>query len=342
MRKALITGITGQDGSYLAELLLQKGYDVIGLDRRKAVVGRENLQTVLHHKNFHIVEGELTEASRIRQIIEQEKPDELYHLASQSLVPYSWVAPVYTTHVNAVGTLYLLDAIKQYSPLTRFYFASSSEIFGLIHEPFLHELSYHHPRSPYACAKSFGHNITRNYRESYGLFCCNGILFNHESERRGKEFITRKVSSQVAEIACGKRESLAVGNLESKRDWGYSPDYVDAMYRMLQKDMPDDYVIATGHPHSVRELVEFAFSSVGMSVEWKGSGLDEKGYCDGRMVVSVAKEFFRPAEVDILCGDAAKAQIKLGWKPIVGFEEMIHRMVNYDMKQVQGEQYVYS
>ncbi|HEC92463.1 MAG TPA: GDP-mannose 4,6-dehydratase [Candidatus Atribacteria bacterium] len=330
MKTALITGITGQDGSYLAELLLKKGYEVYGLNRRKALAGMENIEHILN--KIEIVEGDLVEESRIYKIVRELQPDEIYNLAAQSFVPYSWKSPIYTANVNALGTLRLLEAIRIFSPDTKFYQASSSEIFGKAVETPQNEMTYHYPRSPYGCSKSFGFNITRNYRESYGLFAVNGVLFNHESERRGLQFVTRKITHSVAKIYLGLQDKLILGNLDAKRDWGYAPDYVEAMYLMMQYKKPDDWVIATEETHSVREFTELAFREIGMRLTWEGEGVNEKGLDeDGNVRVEVSKKFFRPAEVEILRGDASKARKILGWEPKVTFKEMIRRMVEYDI-----------
>ena len=335
MKTALITGVTGQDGSYLTEFLLEKQYTVYGLERRKALSGVDNLSNVLRNKNFEIVEGDLLEENRLNALIRDIQPDEIYNLGAQSFVPYSWTNPIYTCNVNALGVVRMLEAIRLYSPHSRFYQASSSEMFGKIQDMPQHEMTYHYPRSPYGCSKSFGFNITRNYRESYGLFACNGILFNHESERRGLEFVTRKISHNVAEIKCGKSEKLILGNLDAKRDWGYAPDYIRAMWMMIQYDHPDDYIVATGEEHSVREFVELAFKVVGIDIKWKGEGLSEKGTDGKRILVEVSKEYYRPAEVDILRGDASKIKEILGWKPGTTFEEMVKKMVKSDLAIVK-------
>lgn len=328
MKTALITGVAGQDGSYLAEFLIEKGYRVYGLNRRKAKLSNGNLKKIIHNKDFELVDGDLTEVNRLNQIVKDTQPDEVYNLAAQSFVPYSWTNPIYTCDVNALGVLRMIEAIRHYSPNSCFYQASSSEIFGKVQSMPQNELTYNYPRSPYGCSKSFGFNITRNYRESYGLFCCNGILFNHESERRGLQFVTRKITRTIAEIKLGTSAKLVLGNLNAKRDWGYAPDYVKAMWMMLQHNEPDDYVIATGKTHSVREFVELAFKHVGIDIRWKGEGLNEKGTDDSDKVrVEVSKKFFRPAEVDVLKGEASKAKKVLGWKPEVSFEEMIRIMV---------------
>lgn len=333
MKTALITGITGQDGSFLSEFLLGKGYKIYGLNRRKAIEGKENLKNIKNNNNFEIVEGDLLEESRLNDIVRKIQPDEIYNLAAQSFVPYSWVSPLFTCNVDAIGVLRILTAIHKYSTNSKLYQASSSEMFGEVQKTPQDEMTYHYPKSPYGCAKSFGFNITRNYRESYNLFACNGILFNHESERRGEQFVTRKMTKTVAEIKLGITEKLILGNLDAKRDWGYAPDYVKAMWMMLQHEKPDDYIIATGKEHSVRDFVELAFKKIGIDIFWEGEGMDEKGFDKdtSKILVEVSEKFFRPAEVDILKGDASKAMNVLGWKPSVSFEEMIELMVEYDL-----------
>ncbi len=334
MKTALITGITGQDGSYLTELLLKKGYMVYGIDRRKADASRSNIKHLLDNENFKVLDGDLLEESRLNSIIKMIRPDELYHLAAQSFVKASWDVPLYTCNVNALGTLRLLEAIRIFSPATRFYNASSSEIFGLVQDTPQNEMTYQYPRSPYGCSKSFTHNIVRNYRESYNLFCCNGICFNHESERRGFEFVTRKITFTVANIIHGFSDRLVLGNLDVKRDWGHAKDYVEAMWMMLQHSVPDDYVVSSGKCHSVREFVEIAFQKVGIDIEWQGRGIGEKGIDakSGDVLVEISDEFYRPAEVEILLGDNSKIRKTLGWSPKISFDEMINRMVAHDLK----------
>jgi GDPmannose 4,6-dehydratase len=339
MKKALITGLSGQDGSYLAEFLLKKGYKIYGLNRRKAIAGLDNIHNILHHKNLEIIEGDLLETSRLNIVVRDVQPDEIYNLGAQSFVPYSWVNPIFTCDVNSLGVVRMLEALRIYSPKSKFYQASSSEIFGKVSESPQHEFTYNYPRSPYACSKSFGFNITRNYRESYGIFACNGILFNHESERRGTQFVTRKITRTVAEIYLGISGKLTLGNLNAKRDWGYAPDYVKAMWMILQHKKADDYVIATGKEHSVRQFCEKAFEAVDIDVEWEGSGLTEKGIDKKtkKVVVEVSNKFYRPTEVDVLRGDASKAKKELGWKPEVSFEEMIEKMVKNDVKILEKD-----
>ena len=334
---ALITGVTGQDGSYLAEFLLKNGYKVFGLNRRKALVGLDNLSNILHNKNFEIVEGDLLEESILNAIIRDLRPDEIYNLAAQSFVPYSWTNPIYTCNVNVLGVLRILEAIRLYSPKSKFYQASSSEIFGKVQDVLQYEMTYHYPRSPYGCSKSFGFNITRNYRESYDFFTCNGILFNHESERRGLQFVTRKITQTVAKIKLGLCKKLILGNLNARRDWGYAKDYVKAMWMIMQYNKPDDYVIATGEDHSIKDFVELAFKAAGINIRWEGKGLNERGIDeDDKVIVEVSKKFYRPAEVDILRGDASKAKETLGWKPDITFEDMIKRMTEHDMKLLKN------
>ncbi|KYK34624.1 MAG: GDP-mannose 4,6 dehydratase [Theionarchaea archaeon DG-70] len=336
MKTAFITGVTGQDGSYLAEFLLEKGYKVYGLNRRKALAGLDNLSDILDNKDFEIVEGDLLEENTLNKIIRDIQPDEIYNLGAQTFVPYSWKNPVYTCNVNALGVLRMLEAVRLYSPESKFYQASSSEIYGKVQDMPQHEVTYHYPRSPYGCSKSFGFNIARNYRESYGLFVCNGILFNHESERRGLEFVTRKITHTVAEIKLEISEKLILGNLNAKRDWGYAPDYVKTMWLMLQQNNPGDYVVATGKEHTVREFAELAFKAAGIDIEWKGEGLNEKGISGKKVLVEVSEKYYRPAEVDILRGDASKAKKVLGWEPETTLEEMIKRMVQHDLSIVQN------
>lgn len=332
---ALITGVTGQDGSYISELLLKEGYMVYGLNRRKALAGMDNLENVVENKNFEIIEADLLEENRLNEIIREIQPTEIYNLAAQSFVPFSWTNPIYSCNVNAMGVLRLLEAIRIYSPQSKFYQASSSEIFGKVQEEPQSEMTYNYPRSPYGCSKSFGFNIARNYRESYGLFVCNGILFNHESERRGLQFVTRKITRTVAEIKFGHSKKLTLGNLNAKRDWGYAPDYVKAMWMMLQQKKPDDYVVASGESHSIREFTELTFKSVGIDIKWKGTELNEKGIGNGKTLVEVSKKFYRPAEVETLTGDASKARKILKWKPEVSFEEMIERMLKNDINNLK-------
>lgn len=316
MKKALITGITGQDGSYLAEFLLQKGYKVYGLIRRTATQNEENIYHI--KKEIELVSGDLCDLPSLMKALQIAKPDEVYNLAAQSFVGESWNQPVYTGEVTALGVLHLLEAIRQVVPHARFYQASSSEMFGKVMETPQSESTPYYPRSPYGVAKVFGHWITVNYRESHGMFACSGILFNHESPRRGIQFVTRKVTDAVARIKCGLQSELRLGNLDAKRDWGYAGDYVKAMWMMLQQKEADDFVIATGKTHTVEYLVETAFQSV--SLNWKD-------------YVVIDPKFIRPAEVDLLLGDPQKAKEKLGWVPEVSFEELVGMMVESDLKK---------
>ena len=320
MPKALITGITGQDGSYLAEFLLEQGYDVIGMVRRTSTV---NFERVKHIQNkITLVSGDLLDQMSLVDCLREHRPQEVYNLAAQSFVPTSWQQPVFTGEVTALGVTRILDAIRTVDPEIRFYQASSSEMFGKVREVPQKETTPFYPRSPYGVAKVYGHWITVNYRESYGLFACSGILFNHESSRRGLEFVTRKVTHGAARIKLGLADRLYLGNLDARRDWGYAGDYVRAMWLMLQQDTPDDYVVCTGQTHSVRELCEAAFGHVGLN--WAD-------------YVAVDLRFVRPAEVDLLVGDASKARELLGWEPMVSFEELIAMMVDADLEALRAE-----
>ena len=337
MKNALITGINGQDGSYLAELLLEKGYKVYGLMRRKAVIDYGN---VAHIKDkIHFIYADMTDVVSLVNALRISDADEVYNLAAQSFVATSWEQPLATAQIDGVGVANILEAIRMVKPSCRFYQASTSEMFGLVQEIPQKETTPFYPRSPYGVAKLYGHWITKNYRESYGLYACSGILFNHESERRGKEFVTRKITDAVARIKQGVQECLELGNLDSKRDWGHSKDYVYAMWLMLQQEAPDDYVVATNETRTVREFVEKAFQKVGINVEWSGGGVNEIGRdaATGKVVVKVNPNFFRPAEVDILLGDPSKAEQKLGWRRQISFDELVERMVTNDMELVRKE-----
>ena len=318
MKRALITGITGQDGSYMAELLLGKGYEVFGIVRRSSVKKFDRIEAIVD--DIELVEGDLTDQSSLDTVIHTVQPDEVYNLAAQSFVPVSWNQPVLTGDVTGFGVIRILEAIRRHRPTAKFLQASSSEMFGKVQETPQTEKTPFYPRSPYGAAKVFGHYITVNYRESYGLFACSAMGFNHESPRRGLEFVTRKVTHQVAKIKCGLAKKLLMGNLDSKRDWGFARDYVRAMWMILQQPEPDDFVLATGKTHSIRELLEVAFDAVGL---------------DWQKHVEIDPKLIRPAEVDHLCGDATKAREKLGWEPEVGFEELIKMMVEADLVQVQ-------
>ncbi len=337
MKNALITGITGQDGSYLAELLLEKGYHVYGIMRRKSVVDYGNAEHLKDKVTF--IYADMTDPISLISAMKQSQADEVYNLAAQSFVATSWEQPLATTEIDALGVTNILEAIRIVKPAARFYQASTSEMFGLVQEMPQKETTPFYPRSPYGVAKLYGHWITKNYRESYNLFSCSGILFNHESERRGKEFVTRKITDAVARIRHGVQEYVELGNMDSKRDWGHSKDYVRAMWLMLQQDTPDDYVIATNETRTVREFVETAFAHVGITIEWQGSGVDEIGLdkASGKTIVKINPKFFRPAEVDVLLGNPEKAEKVLGWTREIPFAELVKRMVDQDMMLVEKE-----
>lgn len=337
MKKALITGITGQDGSYLAELLLEKEYEVYGIMRRKSVVDYGNVEHI--KEKIHFIYADMTDPISLITAMRISQADEVYNLAAQSFVATSWEQPLATANIDALGVTNMLEAIRIVKPEAHFYQASTSEMFGLVQEMPQTEKTPFYPRSPYGVAKLYGHWITKNYRESYNMFACSGILFNHESERRGKEFVTRKITDAVARIKLGVQEYVELGNMDSKRDWGHSKDYVNAMWLMLQQDAPDDYVIATNETRTVREFVETAFRHVGIEIEWQGKGIDEvgKNKSNGKVVVKVNKNFFRPAEVDVLLGNPEKAEIKLGWTREISFSELVERMVKNDLELVEKE-----
>ena len=341
-KKALITGITGQDGSYLAELLLEKGYEVWGIIRRSSSfnTGRiDHLYQDPHEADVRLKlqYGDLGDASSINQILKKVRPDEVYNLAAQSHVKVSFDIPEYTGDITGLGAVRLLEAIREVGLASKFYQASSSELYGKVVETPQSETTPFHPRSPYAAAKAYAYYITKNYRESYGMFAVNGILFNHESPRRGETFVTRKITRAAARIKLGLQNRLYLGNLDAKRDWGYAGDYVEAMWLMLQAEKPEDYVIATGETHSVREFCEITFAHIGMPIRWQGRGVDEKGLGpDGTVLIEVDSNYFRPAEVDLLLGDATKAKRDLGWQPRVGFAELARMMVDADLAS-EGE-----
>ena len=337
MKHALITGVTGQDGSYLAELLLEKGYEVYGIMRRKSVVDYGNVEHI--KDKLHFIYADMTDITSLVHAMQVSQADEVYNLAAQSFVGTSWEQPLATADIDAIGVTNMLEAIRMVKPTARFYQASTSEMFGLVQAIPQCETTPFYPRSPYGVAKLYGHWITKNYRESYDLYACSGILFNHESERRGKEFVTRKITDAVARIKLGVQDHLELGNMDSKRDWGHSKDYVKAMWLMLQQDEADDYVIATNETRTVREFVEIAFSHVGIEVEWSGTGVDEVGRdkATGKIIVKVNPKFFRPAEVDILLANPAKAEPKLGWVREIPFSELVKRMIENDMKLVEKE-----
>ena len=337
-KTAIITGITGQDGSYLAELLLDKGYTVYGLVRRTSqpTQGRNLINHLLDNDNFNLVNGDLTDQSSIDNAVKEIQPDEFYNLGAQSFVPESWRSPTMTADVTGLGALRCLEAIKLVKPDCKFYQAGSSEQFGDVREIPQNELTPFYPRSPYGCAKVFAYDITRNYRESYGLFACTGILFNHESPRRGLEFVTRKVTMTVARIAKSLDECLSIGNVKAKRDWGFAGDYVEMQWRMLQQENPEDFVVATGETHSVQEMINLAFSRVNLELTWSGEGVNTIATDQNGVIrVRTNPKFFRPAEVDLLVGDYSLAAEKLGWKPSTSFSELVEMMVDSDLKIVE-------
>jgi len=334
MKKALITGITGQDGSYLAEFLLEKGYEVHGVVRRVSV---DNLGRINHIKHKVILHhADLMDQFSITKVIKEVQPDEVYHLAAMSFVGTSWRQPVLTGEVTGLGTARILEALRYEKPDAKFYQASSSEMFGASPPPQM-ESSPFHPRSPYGVSKVFAHYLTTNYRESFGLFACSGLLFNHESERRGLEFVTRKITHAIARIKLGHQEHVELGNLDAQRDWGHALDYVHAMWLMLQQEKPEDFVIATGETHSVQEFVDEAFKVAGMELTWEGEGIHKVAKHDGKIMVKVNSQFIRPAEVDNLRGDYSKAKRILGWEPKVTFHELVQRMVDADLEHVKRE-----
>lgn len=343
-KTALITGITGQDGSYLAELLLEKGYEVHGIIRRHSTICTDRIDHLynnreLRDKRFFLHHGDLTDSCNLLSLINKIRPDEVYNLAAQSHVAVSFEVPEYTAEATGVGTIRLLDAIHQSGLKCKFYQASTSELFGgLPGTAPQSEKTPFYPKSPYGAAKLYSYWITVNYRESYDMFACNGILFNHESPRRGETFVTRKITRAVAEIMAGKQETLYLGNMNAKRDWGFAGDYVEGMWRILQQDKPGDYVLATNETHTVREFVELSFAEVGVEIEWQGEGVEEKGIDKktGKVLVAINPRYFRPAEVELLWGDATKAETELGWKRKVSFKELVAMMVDSDMKQIAG------
>lgn len=351
MKKALITGVTGQDGSYLAEFLLEKGYEVHGIIRRSSSYNLDRIESLVNEEieglnnqeNFHLHYGDITDTSNIIRLISEIRPDEIYNLGAQSHVKVSFDVPEYTADVDGVGTLRILEAVRilGLTETTRIYQASTSELYGKVQEVPQKETTPFYPRSPYGVAKIYGFWITKNYRESYNMFAVNGILFNHESERRGETFVTRKITLAAARIAQKKQETLHLGNLDSLRDWGYAKDYVECMWLILQHDKPEDFVIATGEMHTVREFTTLAFKHVGIELEWVGEGVEEKGIdkATGKVLVAVDPKFFRPAEVEQLLGDPTKAKTLLGWNPTkTSFEELVRIMVAEDMKKVEKEE----
>jgi len=342
MKKALITGITGQDGSYLAELLLEKGYEVHGMIRRSSSFNTGRINHIYrdpHEKNVRLFlhYGDLNDASSINWILRTVKPDEIYNLGAQSHVRVSFDVPEYTGEVDALGAVRILEGIRETGLDTKFYQASSSELYGKVVETPQKETTPFYPRSPYACAKAYAFYITQNYRESYDMYACNGILFNHESPRRGETFVTRKITRAAARIKMGMLECMYLGNLDAKRDWGFAGDYVEAMWLMLQQEKADDYVIATGETYMVRTFAEKVFARLGMPLEWKGSSLQEEGIdtVTGKTVIRIDPKYFRPAEVDLLLGDPSKAKRELGWNLKTSFEQLVNMMTDADFKAVQ-------
>ena len=350
MKKALVTGITGQDGSYLAEFLLNKGYEVHGIKRRASLLNTERVDHLYEdphvpNRHFFLHYGDLMDSNSLVQVIQRVQPDEIYNLGAQSHVAVSFEEPEYTANVDALGTLRMLDAIRVLGleRRVRFYQASSSELYGLIRETPQNEQTPFHPRSPYGVAKLYAYWITVNYREAYGMYACNGILFNHESPVRGETFVTRKITRGLARIKLALQDSLYLGNLEARRDWGHARDYVEMQWLMLQQQEPEDFVIATGEQHTIREFVVLAARELGMSLHWSGKGLDEKGHDEqGRCIVRIDPRYLRPAEVDSLLGDSNKARIKLGWRPRVSFQELVREMVASDLQAAERDKLVKS
>jgi len=348
MKKALITGITGQDGAYLAEFLLGKGYEVHGIKRRASLLNTDRIDHLYqdpHEQNrrFFLHYGDMTDSSSLVRIVQQVQPDEIYNLAAQSHVAVSFEEPEYTANSDALGTLRLLEAIRilGLEKKTRFYQASTSELFGKVQETPQRETTPFYPRSPYAAAKLYAYWITVNYREAYGMYACNGILFNHESPVRGETFVTRKITRALARIKLGLQDALYLGNLDAKRDWGHAKDYVEMQWLMLQQDTPDDFVIATGVQYSVRDFVNAAAKELGMVITWRGEGKEEKGYdSSGKCIVAVDPRYFRPTEVETLLGDPTKAKTKLGWTPKITFDELVAEMVREDLKAAERDELV--
>jgi GDPmannose 4,6-dehydratase len=342
MKKAFVTGITGQDGSYLSELLIKKGYEVHGMIRRSSSFNTGRIDHLyndpeIYNRNLFLHYGDLTDSSNLNRLLEKIQPDEIYNLGAQSHVQVSFEVPEYTAEVDAIGTLRFLDAIKDTGISTRFYQASTSELYGKVIASPQDENTPFYPRSPYAVAKMYGYWILINYREAYNLFACNGILFNHESSRRGETFVTRKITRAVSRIKFGVQQYVSLGNLDSKRDWGYAPEYVEGMWRMLQQETPDDFVLATGETHTIREFVEKAFQELGMEIDWQGTGVDEKGVerKTGKMLVSIDPRYYRPTEVDLLLGNPAKAKKILNWEAKTKFANLVKLMVLADWEKVQ-------
>jgi GDPmannose 4,6-dehydratase len=339
VKKALITGITGQDGSYLAELLLEKGYRVYGLVRRSSTSNLHRIQHLLNsNQNISLHEGDLSDSPSLERLVDSIQPDEIYNLAAMSHVRISFDVPEYTADIDGIGVLRLLEAMRKNCPQARFYQASTSELYGKAQQIPQSETTPFYPRSPYGVAKLYAYWAVINYREAYQLFACNGILFNHESPRRGETFVSKKITLAVAKIAAGLQDKLVLGNLDAKRDWGYAKDFVEGMWLMLQQEKAEDFVLATGKTTTVREFVELAFEGIGMEIEWSGYGIDEKGYekSSRRLIVEISPEFFRPSEVDLLVGDFSKAQKKLGWVSKTSLQELVEVMMKHDIEQIKG------
>ena len=336
-KKALITGITGQDGAYLAEFLIRKGYKVYGAVRRTSSVNTSRLSYIGVLDKIEIVSMDIAEITNIQRLIEKIEPDEIYNLAAQSFVKTSYEQPIYTSDIDGIGVTRLLETIRNLGGKPKFYQASTSEMFGKVHESPQNEKTPFYPRSPYGIAKLYSHWMTINYREAWNIHACSGILFNHESPLRGTEFVTRKISQGMAQIALKKIKKINLGNLNAERDWGFAGDYVEAMWLMLQKDKPDDYVIATGETHSVRDFVQIAANSIDIDIEWNNEGNNEVGVCKktGNTIISVDKQYTRPSETDHLLGDASKAKENLGWKPSVNFQSLVNMMVEHDLKRMK-------
>jgi GDPmannose 4,6-dehydratase len=346
---ALITGVTGQDGAYLSELLLSKGYEVHGVKRRSSLFNTDRIDHLYqdaHEKNvkFKLHYGDLTDSTNLIRIVQEVQPDEIYNLAAMSHVKVSFETPEYTANADGIGTLRILEAMRilGLEKKTKFYQASTSELYGLVQEIPQKETTPFYPRSPYGVAKLYAFWITKNYREAYGMYACNGILFNHESPLRGETFVTRKITRAAAKISLGLQDKLFMGNIDSERDWGHAKDYVEGMWLMLQQETPEDYVLATGKKISVRTFIDWAFSEVGITLEWKGSGIDEKGInkADGKVLVEIDEKYFRPAEVDLLVGDASKAKKNLGWEPKITVEQLCREMVKSDLELFKRDKYL--
>jgi GDPmannose 4,6-dehydratase len=347
MKTALITGITGQDGTYLAELLLEKGYIVHGIKRRCSLFNTDRIDHLyqdphISHRNFILHHGDLTDSTNIIRIIKDVEPDEIYNLAAMSHVAVSFETPEYTANADAIGALRILEAIRLlgFEKKTKFYQASTSELYGLVQETPQKETTPFYPRSPYAVAKLYAYWITVNYREAYGMYACNGILFNHESPIRGETFVTRKITRALARIKLGLQDCLYLGNLDAKRDWGHARDFVEMQWLMLQQDKPEDFVIATGKQYSVRDFVNIAAEEIGLNISWQGQGIDEVGIVKGKTIVKVDKRYFRPAEVETLLGDPSKAKEKLGWSPKTTFRELVSEMIHADLKSAKRDELV--